>query len=87
MLQGGDTEYPLAGLPIKLVLGATHFPEPRRSREGSFLNPRVVIAPDGAGLSPVSFHDYPQYKTPSKQYENGPIIYSWGNYRPSEIIP
>ena len=23
--QGGDTEYPLAGLPIKLVLRVTHF--------------------------------------------------------------
>ena len=25
------------------------------------------------GLSPVSSHDYPEYKTPSKQYENGSI--------------
>ena len=25
----GDTEYPLAGLPIKLVLGATHFLGPQ----------------------------------------------------------
>ena len=24
------------------------------------------------GLSPVSFHDYPEYQTPSKQYRNGP---------------
>ena len=26
-------------------------------------------------LSPVSSHDYPECKTPSKQYENGPITY------------
>ena len=45
------------------------------------------MASDGAGLSFVSFHDYPKYNTPSKQYENGPIIYFWGNYRPSKAIP
>ena len=25
------------------------------------------------GLSPLPSHDYPEYETPSKQYENGPI--------------
>ena len=35
------------------------------------------------GLSPVSSHDYAENKTPSKQYENGPITYLRGNYRPS----
>ena len=41
---------------------------------------------DGAGLSPVSSHDYPEYKTSSKQYENGPTTYFWSNYRPSKAI-
>ena len=26
-------------------------------------------------ISPASSHDYPEYKTPSKQYENGPMTY------------
>ena len=39
------------------------------------------------GLSPVSFHDYPEYKTPAKHYENGPMIYFWGKYRPSKAVP
>ena len=32
-------------------------------------------------LSPFPSHDYPEYKKPSKQYENGPITYWGGNYR------
>ena len=60
---GGDTEYPLAGLPNKLVLGATHFLGPRRRH--------LTVQ----RLSPVSFHDCPEHKTPSKQYENGPRLY------------
>ena len=72
----------LARLPIKLVLGATHFVEPQKTWErNGFINPKVVMTSDGAGLSPVSFHDYPEYKTSSKPYENGPIIYFLGNYR------
>ena len=45
------------------------------------------MTPNDVGLSPASFHDYPEYKTPSKQYENGPITYFWGNYRPSMDVP
>ena len=30
------------------------------------------MASDDVGLSPVSFYDYPEYKTPSQQHENGP---------------
>ena len=37
----------------------------RRSRESSFIIPRVVMASNDAGLSPVSFYDDPEYKTPS----------------------
>ena len=42
---------------------------------------------DDVGLSPVSIHDYPEYKTPSEQYENGLITYFWGNYRLSKAVP
>ena len=45
------------------------------------------MAFNDVGLSPVSFHDYPEYKTPSEQYENGPNTYFWGNYRPSKAVP
>ena len=45
------------------------------------------MAPDDVGSSPVSFHYYPEYKTPSQQYENGPISYLWGNYRPAKAVP
>ena len=45
------------------------------------------MASNDVGLSPVSFHDYPEYKTSSKQYENWPITYFWGNYRPSKVEP
>ena len=62
---GGDTEYPLVGLPIKLVISATHFLEPQTEERSSFIIPRVVMASDDVELSPVSFHDYPEYKTPS----------------------
>ena len=66
---------PLAGLPIELVLGATDFLEPRRSREKQLYWSQ---SRDGiwrwGGLSPVSFHDHPEYKTPPKHYENGPIL-------------
>ena len=27
------------------------------------------------GLSPFASHDYPEYETPSKQNENGPMTY------------
>ena len=48
-----------------LVLGDTLF-KPQKTEEGSsFIIPRVVMASDDVGLSPVSFHDYPEYKTPS----------------------
>ena len=53
----------------------THF-EPQKTWEiSSFIIPRVVMASNDVGLSPVSFHDYPEYKTLSQQYENGPITY------------
>ena len=45
------------------------------------------MASDDVELSPVSFHDYLEYKTPSQQYENGLITYFWGNYRPSKAVP
>ena len=32
---GGDTEYPLTGLPINHVLGITHFRKFRRRRESA----------------------------------------------------
>ena len=83
-----EKEYPLAGgLTNKLVLGATHFVEPHKTYErNSFIHPKVVITSDGAGLSPVSFHDYPEHETPSKQY-NGRITYFGGNCWPSKVIP
>ena len=59
-------EYPLAGLPIKLALGDYSLLSlRRRRREAAFIIPRVVMASDDVGLSPVSFHDYSEYKTPS----------------------
>ena len=73
---------PLAGLPIMLVLGdyslwASEDVEER----SSFIIPRVVMASYDVGLSPVSFHDYPEHKTPSQRYENRPMTYFWGNYQ------
>ena len=44
-------------------------------RESRHINPRAVMTSDDVGLSPVSIHDYPEYKTPSEQYENGLITY------------
>ena len=41
--------YPLAGLPIELVLGATHFLEPQTQERTSFTIPRDVMTSDGAG--------------------------------------
>ena len=59
---GGDTEYPLAGLPILLVLAITNF-EPQKTQERkSFIIPRVVTASDDVGLSPVSFMIIPNTK-------------------------
>ena len=64
------------------------FSELRRSKRNSFINPaRAVMTSNDVGISPVSFHDYPEYETPSQQYENGPITYFWGNYRPSKAVP
>ena len=68
-------EYPLAGLPVKLVLGATHCLELRRKRETALSFPESRWYLTVRGLSLVSFLDYPKYKTPSKQYENEPITY------------
>ena len=34
---GGDTEYPLAGLPIEQVLGVTHFREAQKQERISFI--------------------------------------------------
>ena len=45
------------------------------------------MASNDTRLSSASFHDYPEYKTMSNQYENGPITYSLGNYRPSKAVP
>jgi len=42
------------------------------------------------GLSPSPSHDYSEYETPSKQYENGPITYFeviTGLPRPSTLQP
>ena len=80
-------ESPLAGLPIKLVRGATHFLEPQKQERSNFINPRVEMASGGEGLSPVSSQVCPEYKTPSKQFENGPISYIRANYRPSKAVP
>ena len=33
------------------------------------------MASEGEGLSPFPSHDYPEYETSSKQYENGSITY------------
>ena len=50
-----ETEYPLAGLPIKLVLGATHFLEPLKYERSSCIIPRVVMASDRRVLAlPIS---------------------------------
>ena len=81
-LLGGDTEYPVAGLPINLFIGATHFVEPQTQARSSFINPRAVMTSDDVGV-----RDYPEHKTPSEQYENGQITYIGRNYRPSRVIP
>ena len=85
--QGGDTEYLLAGLPIILALGDYPLWASEDIGEKQLYVPTVVMASNDVGLSPVSFHDYPEYKTPSWQYENRPITYFWGNYRPSKAVP
>ena len=61
---GVDTEYPLAGLPIQYVLGASPFRVAQKQERSSLINPRVVMvsgweAPKG--LSPFPSHDYPEY--------------------------
>ena len=43
--------------------------------EAALIYPRVVMASEGEGLSPFPSHDYPEYETSSKQYENGSITY------------
>ena len=49
-MMGGNTQYPLAGLPIKLVLGASSlFRASEDVGHKSFVNPRVVMTSDGAG--------------------------------------
>ena len=53
----------------------THFKLQKTQESSSFIIPRVVMASDDVELSPVSFHDYLEYKTPSQQYENGLITY------------
>ena len=72
---GGDTEDPLAGLSTKHVLGVTHFRVAQKLERSSFINSRVVMASGWEGFSPFPSYDYPEYETPFKQYENGPITY------------
>ena len=36
----------------------------KTEERSSIIIPRVVMASDDVGLAPVSFHDYPEYKTP-----------------------
>ena len=79
--------YPLVGLPIKHVLGITHSRESQKYERSSFI---ISQSRDGIwreGLSPFPSHDYPEYETPSKRYENGSITYFGGNYRRSKAIP
>ena len=62
---GGDTEYPLAGLLISLVLGDYSL---WTSADVGQKQLYYSQSRDGiwrCGLSPVSFHDTPEYKTPS----------------------
>ena len=63
--QGGDTEYPLAGLPIMLVLGdySRWASEDVGEKQRYYSQSRDGIW--DMGLSPISFHDYPEYKPPS----------------------
>ena len=56
---GGDAEYPLAGLLIKQVHGATHFREAQKERSSFITSPsRNDIWKEG--LSPFPSHDYPE---------------------------
>ena len=43
LLISGDTEYPLAGLPIQHVLGVPHFREAQNQERSSFILPRLVM--------------------------------------------
>ena len=55
-------EYPLAGLPIKLILGATNFLEHQKQERSSFIIPTVVTASDGADSRPSHLMIIPNTK-------------------------
>ena len=51
---------------MKIVLGATLVDPPKDVAEKQLINPtRAAMTSGGVGLSTVSFHDQPAYKTPS----------------------
>ena len=43
----------------------THFGLVDVVEKQPYIIPRVMMASDDVGLSPVSVHDYPEYKPPS----------------------
>ena len=61
-------------LVSKLLVLLT-FAERRSRREAALSSPRVAITSKTGELSLFPSHGYPEFKTPSKQYENGPITY------------
>ena len=63
--QGGDTEYPLAGLPISVVLGDYSLWPSEDVGEKQLYYSQSRDGIWRCGLSPVSFHDNLEYKTPS----------------------
>ena len=77
-----ETQYPLAGLPIKQVLGAivAPFRGAQKSERSSFIisQSRDDIWIGGGSRPPHLIHDYPEYETPSKPYEKGPITHFSG---------
>ena len=71
-----NTEYPLAGLPIKHVLDATHFREAntRSWREADLLILQMVMASGQEGvIMPFPSHIYHECEKPSQRYEKGQI--------------
>ena len=58
---------------VLLTFGSSKNVVPGR-REAALVFPRVVMACEGKGESLSHFLIYPEYETPSKLDENGPIL-------------
>ena len=81
-----ETEYPLAGLSIKLVLGAT-FANLRSRREAAVLFPQVVMTSDWEGSRPAHLMIIPNTKRYPDNSKMDQLPIFGGNYRSSKAVP